>query len=98
MWRIVDFPSEYALTNELVEAIYGYSALSKEEETDDISWQIDYRNIDFFVRLKDSHTYSFTAFTPEFVIDYIERENERSFVAPGLILVRDVNRECLIGA
>jgi hypothetical protein len=81
------FPREFPLVQEYVQAVVFPHELASGEE-----------NADFFVELKGGDSYSFLACTPDYAKCYMERENERSFISPGLLLVRDIAIDSLLSA
>lgn len=102
MTRITAFPAQYRLTNANVREIEIYGYLTEEEAEADPSYVpgplYEWRNFDFCVTLTDSRSYGFVASTPEFIREYMERENEDSFLAPGLVIVRHVDETSVIDA
>lgn len=55
-------------------------------------------NTDFFVTLRDGSTFSFVAFTPENMRFLIDRDGDKSFLAPGMIVVSAITLDCLLDA
>jgi hypothetical protein len=102
MTLISTFPPKYALTNEYVQEIEIVGYLTEEEPKADPGYtsliRQEYRNFDFFVRLRVGRSYAFVASTPEFIREYMERENEESFLSPGLVIVRRINETSVIDA
>jgi hypothetical protein len=99
---IVDFPPSYPLVNRFVAEIALPSALSAAEADESLDPElvplIDYRNTDFFVRLKTGATYLFVACTPDFAADHMARERENAYIETGLVLVREMTIDCLLAA
>lgn len=100
MRAIKKFPDEYPLVCRSVEELRLYYPLSEEDEDSNavVSYElmkdgfyVDFRHYDFSVTLKDGRSFVFTACTPEYVRDFMEREGSKSFVDAGLILVDSVN-------
>jgi hypothetical protein len=102
MTLITTFPTKYPLTNENVQEIEIVGYLTQEEAEADPGYppliQQEYRNFDFFVRLRDGRSYAFVASIPEFIREYMERENEDSFLSPGLVIIRGINETSVIDA
>lgn len=94
------FPDEYPLSQQSVTKIEWYGALSKEEPGIDpeMAKFIDYRWVDFCVTLNNGDAYVFTAGTPDFIKEVMERENMKSWLEPGCIVVREINQECILDA
>lgn len=55
-------------------------------------------NTDFFVTLRDGRTFLFVAITPENMRFLMDRDGDRSFLAPGMIVASAVNLDCLLDA
>ncbi|MBV9789385.1 MAG: hypothetical protein JOZ51_14470 [Chloroflexi bacterium] len=55
-------------------------------------------NEDFFVRLKNGPNYAFTACTPENILHVMQRDNLKSFISPGLVIVRSLEVESILDA
>lgn len=51
---------------------------------------------DVLVNLKDDDSYSFTAFTPDNIKYLMGREGLKSFVSPRLVVVREIQIECIL--
>ena len=102
MTRITTFPIQYPLTNEHVQEIEIVGYLTQEDAEADPDYDPhlhqEYRNFDFFVRLRDSRSYAFVASIPEYIREYMERENEDSFLSPGLVVIRRINETSVIDA
>jgi hypothetical protein len=102
MQSISSFPPGYPLVDQCVRAIVLPHNLSEDLEAVGVASEqcpaTDSGNADFFVETKGGETYSFLACMPDFVECYMERENERSFVSPGLLLVRDISLESILAA
>src|SRR3954453_19364619 len=102
MTRINVFPARYSLANAYVQEIDIHGHLTPEEaEADpyfDPDLQHKFRNFDFGVKLKDGRSYAFVASIPEFLREYMERENEDSFLSPGLVIIRQINETSVIDA
>ena len=105
MTLITTFPTKYPLTNEYVQEIEIVGYLTQEEAEADPGYpplmlQVhqEYRNFDFFVRLRDGRSYAFVASIPEFIREYMERENEDSFLSPGLVIVRRIDETSVMDA
>jgi hypothetical protein len=102
MTTITEFPPKYPLTREHVIEIEIIGHLTREEWEADPYYDPDmspcFDNFDFFVRLKDGRVYGFEASLPEFIREYMERENEDSFLSPGLVIIRNLSRESMMDA
>lgn len=102
MTRFTTFPAQYPLANNYVQEIEVYGYLTQEEAETDPHYDPDmpgeFRNFDFVVRLRDGRSYTFVASIPEFIREYMERENEDSFLSPGLVIVRHINETSVIDA
>ena len=103
MRALRSFPKQYKLVNERVAEVRFYYAFSREEE--DVETQsvldegvisTDYRNYDFFVTLKDGRGFGFSAYTPEYIRDYLTKERLISFVDSGIVIVSDISVEALL--
>jgi hypothetical protein len=82
---ITSFPREYVYLNEYVEKINLPNKNFGDGENDD-----------FFVLLKDGRLYSFTAFTTKNIEEIMERDNLKSFISPGLIIVKTVDIDSIM--
>jgi hypothetical protein len=99
--RITAFSAQYPLASNYVQEIEIYGYLTQEAEADasyDPDLPNEYRNFDFAVRLREGRSYTFVASIPEFIREYMERENEDSFLSPGLVIVRHINERSVIDA
>jgi hypothetical protein len=85
MQTLTTFPSEYKNINAYVASITFPHDIEK-----------DMGNADVLVNLKDGDSYSFTAFTPDNVKYLMEREGLKSFVSPGLVVVREIQVEFIL--
>jgi hypothetical protein len=92
MHTITEFPEQYPLTREHVREIEIVGHLTIEEwEADpeyDPELPVSFGDFDFHVTLKNGNAFAFTASLPEFLREYMERENEDSYLSPGLVLIR----------
>jgi hypothetical protein len=61
-------------------------------------WDQDYRAVEFWIVLKDGRTFGFMAATPEYLRDYLDRENLLSFVSLGLLVVSQITEQALLDA
>ena len=104
---VTSFPEQYALVHQKVAELKLYYPLSEEDDDPDVmvsyeltknGFKVDYRNYDFSVTLRDGRSFIFTACTPDYVRDFMEREGEISFVESGLLLVREVSLETMLDA
>lgn len=55
-------------------------------------------NEDIFVRLKNGLDYAFTACTPENILHIMQRDDLKSFISPGLVIVRSLDMESILDA
>jgi hypothetical protein len=102
MPSITEFPQQYPLTREHVREIDIIGHLTREEwETDpyyDPDLPVSFGSFDFHVRLKDGRAFGFVASLPESVREYMEKENEDSYLSPGLVLIRRPDIESVLYA
>jgi hypothetical protein len=98
------FPKRYKLINKLVAGIHFYYALTPDDFTQEeraLYPKIDaaeYRYYNFFVTMKDGRGFGFCAWTPELVREYMNDQNEISFVNSGLLMVSEISIEALLHA
>ncbi len=95
------FPKHFRLVNEKVAEVRLYYAFSPEEEDDlpgDRNNCVDYRYYDFFVTLKDGRGFGFSAYTPEYIRDYLTREVKSAFVDSGLLILREISVDAFLHA
>ena len=50
----------------------------------------------FFVRLNDGREFAFTAFTQDNIKHLMQQDDQRCFVSPGLVIVRDIDIESIL--
>jgi hypothetical protein len=105
MRALRSFPKQYKLVNETVAEVRFYYASSREEEDletqnalDEGVISTDYRHYDFFVTLKDGRGFGFSAYTPEYIRDYLTQERIISFVDSGIVIVSDISVDALLAA
>jgi hypothetical protein len=54
------------------------------------------QSYDYFVTLKDGRCFGFSAYTPEFLRDYMEREHDISFVDSGIVILSRVTLDSIL--
>lgn len=55
-------------------------------------------NTDFFVRLHDGRTFLFVAITPENLRLLMDRDQEKSYLIPGMVVVSAITIDCILDA
>lgn len=102
MGAITEFSDDYPLIQHDVCKIVWYSTLSKGEDDRNSDPErpkrLDYRWVDFSVTLKNGDVYHFTAVTPDFIKETMERDDMKSWMEPGCIVLRKINQECIFDA
>lgn len=105
MRTITTFSEQWRLANEQVAEVTLIHALSPADHyAETLTWiaelglNEDYRACELWVVMKDGRTFGFLAATPEYLRDYMERENELSFVSLGLLVVRQITEEAIMNA
>jgi hypothetical protein len=99
------FPEKYKLVNKYVQELRLYYELpSDRQPQEDVMAPNQMtpaiipedRSYDYFVTLKDGRCFGFSAYTPEFFRDYMEREHDISFVDSGIVIVRSVTVDSIL--
>jgi hypothetical protein len=108
MSTLSTFPPECPLINQYVKEIRLNYALSRNDEDPSIlpvldeavehGARVDYRYYDYFVTLKDGRCFGFSACTPEYIRDSLDRSQALSFVESGLVVVAEVTVPALLDA
>ena len=105
MRTITTFSEQWHLLYEQVAEVTLISALSPAEhdaetlaEMAELGINVDYRACELWMTMKDGRTFGFMASTPEYLRDYMERENQASFVLLGLLIVREMTEESILNA
>ena len=102
---ITIFPEKFKLVNEYVQELRLYYELpSDREPQEDGTLQNQMiptilpedRSYDYFVTLKDGRCLGFSAYTPEFLRDYMERDHDISFVDSGIVIVSSVTVDSIL--
>jgi len=55
-------------------------------------------NTDFFVRLHDGRSFLFVAITPENLRFLMDRDREKSYLIPGMVIVSAITIDCVLDA
>ena len=99
------FPEKYPLVNEYVRELRLYYELPSDREPQEDGTPQNQvtpaifpedRSYDYFITLKDGRCFGFSAYTPEFLRDYLERENDISFVDSGIVIVSSVTVDAIL--
>lgn|GEM_PF-4777429 len=105
MRDITVFPKELERVNERVAELTLKNPLSRDEQSTEglelitkYGIEQDYRTCELVLQLKNGRAYGFMAATPEYLRDYMERENLPSFVVLGLLVVREMTEEAILHA
>lgn len=53
-------------------------------------------NLDIFVSLRNGKTYSFTVFTVSNLVKLMNQNEEKSFVCPDFLIVRELSLDCIL--
>ena len=105
MRTITTFSEQWPLLNEQVAEVTLLHALSAAEhdaetlaEMAELGINEDYRACELWMKMKDGRTFGFMASTPEYLRDYMERENTATFVLLGLLVVREITEDVIMNA
>ncbi len=108
MTTITSFPARFGHINKQVDTLNLIHALSPDDldlETQSLlellvaeGANVDYRSCDFYIILKDGSCFGFSACTPEYLRDMMERSGTLSFVEAGLLLVSEMTLEAILTA
>jgi hypothetical protein len=105
---IITFPAEFQLINEQIAELYFIHAISPDDYEPEEKAEVermraegfnidsDYRCCEFWITLKDGPTYGFAAATPEFLRDYMTRENVRVLPWAGLQVVSEISLDVIL--
>jgi hypothetical protein len=105
--RITTFPKQYKLINEHVQELRLYYEFSLESEAHEDGRRPNHTPsgtnaeggaYDFFITLRDGRCFGFSAYTPEFLRDYMEHDHDISFVDSGIVIVRRVTKDAIMDA
>jgi hypothetical protein len=105
---ITSFPAEFQLINEQVAELYFPHAISPDDyepeekaevermRAEGLNVDSDYRCCEFWITLKDGQTFGFAAATPEFLRDYMTRENVSVLAWSGLLVVSEISLDAIL--
>ena len=107
---ITSFPGKYKFLNQEVAKLHLIHAISPDDydpkdkaevekmRAEGINIDEDYRACDLILTMKNGKSYGFMPCTPEYIRDYLDREQERTFVVPGILPVSELTLETILEA